>query len=66
MLLGAMTASKYRATTFHLNKSDALTLMSDGLLERLKDKDQMLDSRHLKVEILCPYIPGRFEIGSAS
>ena len=51
MLLGAMTASKYRARTFHLNNSDALILMSDGLPERLNDRDEMLDSQRLRAKI---------------
>ena len=37
MPLGEMASATYKSTAFHLEKSDTLILMSDGLPERLKD-----------------------------
>lgn len=51
MPLGAMEKAKYGVAEFQLDKSDALILMSDGLPERLNDKDEMLGSTRLMAEI---------------
>ena len=51
MPLGAMEKAKYSSTAFQLEKSDVLILMSDGLPERLNDKDEMLDNARLTAEI---------------
>jgi sigma-B regulation protein RsbU (phosphoserine phosphatase) len=49
--LGVMEATRYTLTEFQLEKSDALILMSDGLPERLNDKDEMLSNARLMAEI---------------
>ena len=49
--LGVMEAAKYTSTEFQLEKSDALILMSDGLLERFNDKDEILGDVRLVAEI---------------
>jgi len=51
MPLGAMEGEKYTPIEFRLEKSDALILMSDGLPERLNDKDEMLSDVRLVAEI---------------
>jgi sigma-B regulation protein RsbU (phosphoserine phosphatase) len=40
--LGVMEAATYGVTEFQLTESEVLILMSDGLPERLNDKDEML------------------------
>ena len=49
--LGVMEAAKYTSTEFQLEKSDTLILMSDGLLERFNDKDEILGDVRLVAEI---------------
>jgi len=49
--LGVMEAVRYTSTEFQLEKSDVLILMSDGLLERLNDKGEMLSDVRLVAEI---------------
>ena len=49
--LGVMEAVRYTSTEFQLEKSDVLILMSDGFLERLNDKDEMLIDVRLMAEI---------------
>lgn len=49
--LGVMEATRYTLTEFQLEKSDALILMSDGLPERLNDRDEMLSNARLMAEI---------------
>ena len=49
--LGVVETAKYTATEFQLEKSDVLILMSDGLPERLNDKDEMLSDVRLVAEI---------------
>ena len=49
--LGAMAGEKYALTQFQLEKSDVLILMSDGLPERLNDKEEMLGDVRLVAEI---------------
>ncbi len=49
--LGAMETANYALTEFQLKKSDVLILMSDGLPERLNDKDEMLGDVRLLTEI---------------
>ena len=49
--LGVMETAKYTTTEFQLEKSDVLILMSDGLPERLNDKDEMLSDVRLVAEI---------------
>ncbi|MBC8234818.1 SpoIIE family protein phosphatase, partial [bacterium] len=47
MPLGLTESAKYTPTEFRLEKSDVLILMSDGLPERLNDKDEMLSDVRL-------------------
>ena len=49
--LGVMEAARYTSTEFQLTKSEVLILMSDGLPERLNDKDEMLSDVRLIAEI---------------
>lgn len=49
--LGAMEGARYSTTEFQLGKSDRLILMSDGLPERLNDRDEMLGTTQLMVEM---------------
>jgi serine phosphatase RsbU (regulator of sigma subunit) len=49
--LGVMEGAKYGLTEFHLEKSEVLILMSDGLPERFNDKDEMLSDIRLMAEI---------------
>jgi len=49
--LGIMEAVRYTPTEFRLEKSDVLILMSDGLPERLNDKDEMLSDVRLAAKI---------------
>ena len=49
--LGVMEAARYTSTEFQLKKSEVLISMSDGLLERLNDKDEMLGDVRLVAEI---------------
>jgi sigma-B regulation protein RsbU (phosphoserine phosphatase) len=51
MPLGTLERAKYTATEFQLEKSDVLILMSDGLPERLNDKEEMLGDVRLVAEI---------------
>ena len=49
--LGVMEGAEYTSTEFQLEKSDVLILMSDGLLERFNDKDEILGDVRLVAEI---------------
>jgi len=49
--LGIMESVKYTPIEFGLEKSDVLILMSDGLPERLNDKNEMLSDVRLVAEI---------------
>ncbi|MBC8230101.1 response regulator [bacterium] len=51
MPLGIMEAVRYTPIEFRLEKSDVLILMSDGLPERLNDKDEMLSDARLAAKI---------------
>ena len=49
--LGVIEAAEYTSIFFQLKKSEVLILMSDGLPERLNDKDEMLSYFRLIAEI---------------
>ena len=49
--LGVMESARYTSTEFQLTKSEVLISMSDGLLERLNDKDEMLGDVRLVAEM---------------